>query len=261
MEVVSPLVGQEARGLEGLHLYHYGLSNCSQKVRMVLAEKGLGWANHHVDLAKAEHRTDAYRRVHPNGVVPALVDDGTIVIESSDIMEYLDERFPNPPLRPADGHDLMQMRVWVARQDSIQRSLGILSNEFVFRAIGVSNGAAPSRSTIAGAVRTVSEALAELNRHMCGRTWLAGNALSLADIAWVVDLHRFTVMRVPMLGYPNLRVWYRRMRKLTSFRQAVVAYEPKGFRRRVDTYAFRRWLTGTHVGSPRWRTPEFLGDA
>jgi len=261
MEVVSPLVGQEARGLEGLHLYHYGLSNCSQKVRMVLAEKGLGWANHHVDLTKAEHRTDEYRRIHPNGVVPALVDNGTIVIESSDIMEYLDERFPNPPLRPYTEHDLMQMRTWVARQDSIQRAYLILSSEFVFKAIGVSNGAAPSRSTIAGAVRTVNEALAELNRHMCERTWLAGNALSLADIAWVVDVHRFAVMHVPMFPYPNLRAWYRRMRKLTSFRQAVLAYEPSGFRRRVDLYTCRRWLTGSHVGSPRWRKPQFLANS
>ena len=260
MEVVSPLMGQEARGLEGLHLYHYGLSNCSQKVRMVLAEKGLDWANHHIDLAKAEHQTDAYRRVHPNGVVPALVDDGTIVIESSDIMEYLDERFPNPPLRPANEHDLVQMRLWVARQDSIQRPLVTLTNEFVFRAIGTTNGGASSRS-IAGAVRTVNGALAELNRHMCDRTWLAGNALSLADIAWVVDVHRFAVMHVPTFNYPNLRAWYRRMRKLTSFRQAVLAYEPAGFRRRVDLYTFRRWLTGTHVGSPRWRTPRLLADA
>ena len=261
MEVVSPLVGQEARGLEGLHLYHYGLSNCSQKVRMVLAEKGLSWTNHHVDLAKSEHRTDAYRRVHPNGVVPALVDEGTIVIESSDIMEYLDERFPNPPLRPAAEHDLVQMRQWVARQDSIQRALGTLSNEFVFRAIGVSNGAAPSRSTIAGGVRTVNEALAELNRHMCDRTWLVGNALSLGDIAWVVDVHRFARMHFPMFMYPNLGGWYRRMRKLTSFRQAVLAYEPSGFRRRVDLYTMRRWLSGTHVASPRWRNPRFIADA
>jgi glutathione S-transferase len=261
MEVVSPLVGQEVRGLEGLHLYHYALSNCSQKVRMVLAEKGLGWANHHLDLAKAEHRTDAYRRVHPNGVVPALVDDGTIVIESSDIMEYIDERFPNPPLRPAGENDLVQMRLWVARQDSIQRPLVILSDEFVFKAIGAKNGGAPSRATIAGAIRTANGALAELNRHMCDRTWLAGNALSLADIAWVVDVHRFALMHFPTFMYPNLRGWYRRMRKLTSFRQAVLAYEPSGFRRRIDLYTMRRWLTGSHVGSPRWRKPQFMADA
>src|SRR4029079_15687822 len=157
MGVVSPLVGQEARGLEGLHLYHYGLSNCSQKVRMVLAEKGLGWANHPIDLAKAEPQTDEYRRVHPNGVVPALVHDGTIVIESSDVMEYLDEQFPDQPLEPARERDLAQMRQWGARQDSIQWPLVVLSREFFFPACGIVQPR-ESRSTVAGAVCVIEEA-------------------------------------------------------------------------------------------------------
>jgi glutathione S-transferase len=121
---------------------------------MVLAEKGLDWTSHHVDLGKAEHATEAYRRVNPNGVVPALVHDGTIVIESSDIMEYLDECFPDPPLRPRDEHGLVEMRLWVARQDSIQRALTVLSHEFVFPALERTNGAPMSRSTIAGGPRS-----------------------------------------------------------------------------------------------------------
>jgi glutathione S-transferase len=252
------MVGQEARALEGLHLYHYGLSNCSQKVRMVLAEKGLGWTNHHVDLSKAEHLTDAYRLVNPNGVVPALVHDGTIVIESSDIMEYLDDCFPDPPLRPAREHELVEMRLWVARQDSIQRNLAVLSQEFVFRALGQANGAPASRSTIAGAVRQVGDALAEVNRHLAGRTWLVGHALSLADIAWVVDVHRFALMHFPMAPYQPLRAWYRRVRRLTSFRQAVLAYEPTALRRRVHLYTLRRFLLRSHVGAGRWRDRRLL---
>ena len=260
MEVLSPLVGQEARALEGLHLYHYGLSNCSQKVRMVLAEKGLGWTNHHVDLSKGEHLMDVYRRVNPNGVVPALVHDGTIVIESSDIMEYLDECFPDPPLRPATEHGLVEMRLWVARQDSIQRALAVLSREFVFRAIGLANGAAPSGSTIAGAVRQVGDALAEVNRQLAGRAWIVGNALSLADIAWVVDVHRFALMHFPMAAHQSLCAWYRRMRRLTSFRQAVLSYEPAGFRRSVNLYTLRRFLLHSHVGSGRWRDPRLFSN-
>jgi glutathione S-transferase len=258
VEVLSPLVGQEARALTGLHLYHYGLSNCSQKVRMVLAEKGLGWTNHYVDLAKREHLTDTYLRVHPNGVVPALVHDGTIVIESSDIMEYLDEVFPDPPLRPDHEHDLIQMRLWVARQDSIQRPLATLSGEFVFRATTQANGQRPSKSTIAGAVRVVADALAEVNRHLADRPWLIGNALTLADIAWAVDVHRFAMMHFPMFELPALRSWYRRVRRLTSFRQAVLAYEPPGLRRRVTLYTLRRFLLGSYVGSARWRNPRLI---
>jgi glutathione S-transferase len=261
VEVVSPLIGQEARGLAGLHLFHHGLSNCSQKVRIVLAEKGLGWTSHYVDLAKGEHRTEAYRQINPNGVVPALVHDGTIVIESSDIMEYIDEHFAEPPLRPTGERELTQMHQWVARQESIQRSLAVLSREFLFLALEDGVGGRPSRSTIVGAVRVVDNALAEVNRHLGGRTWIVGNALSLADIAWMVDVHRFAQMRFPMGAYADLRAWYRRVRRLTSFQQAVLTYESPAMRRRFGLYVMRRWLTGSHVGAAKWRNPRLLADA
>ena len=259
MEVVSPLVGQEARGLVGLHLYHYGLSNCSQKVRIVLAEKGLGWTNHVVDITKGEQATESYRRINPNCVVPTLVHDGTIVIESSDIMEYLDEHFPEPPLRPTDERELARMRQWVARQESIQRPLEVLSREFLL--LGPELGGHPSRSTIAGAVRVVADALAEVNRHLVRRTWIVGDALSLADVAWVVDVHRFTLMHFPMFAYPDLRAWYRRVRRLTSFHQAVLSYESSALRRQLFFRVLRRRLTGSWVGAAKWRNPRLLADA
>jgi glutathione S-transferase len=259
MEVVSPLIGQEARGLEGLHLYHYALSNCSQKVRMVLAEKGIVWTSHHLDLARAEHTAAAYRGINPNGTVPALVHDGTIVIESSDVMEYLDEQFPDPPLQPARERDLCQMRHWVARQDSIQQALVVLSREFFFPALGIVQPR-ESRSTVAGAIRVVDEALAELNRHLVDRMWIAGEALSLADVAWVVDVHRLALLYFPMTTYPALRAWYKRMRRLTSFRQAVLSYEPAGLRRQLAAHAFRRWCLRSHAGAPKWRSAKLLSN-
>jgi ganglioside-induced differentiation-associated protein 1 len=261
VEVVSPLIGEEARGLAGLHLFHYGLSNCSQKVRIVLAEKGLGWTNHWVDLAKGEHRTETYRRINPNCVVPTLVHDGTILIESSDIMEYLDERFPDPPLRPSNERDLARMRQWVARQESIQRSLEVLSREFLFVVLDDRRVDHPSHSSIAGAVRGVEEALAELDRHLAGRTWLVGNALSLADVAWMVDVHRFRLMHFPMSRHAGVRAWYRRVRRLTSFQQAVLAYEPPTLRRRLAAYVCRRWLLRSHLGAAKWRNARLLADA
>jgi glutathione S-transferase len=261
VEVVSPLVGQEARALAGLHLYHYGFSNCSQKVRIVLAEKGLEWTSHLVDIAAGENRSDHYRQINPNGVVPALVHDGATIIESSDIMEYLDVEFPPPPLRPGNAFELEQMHRWVARQESIQRPLEVLSKEFLAPVIANGHPARASQATIAGAVRVVEAALAEVNRHLGDRPWLVGHALSLADIAWVVDVHRFALMHFPMSGYPQLGSWYRRMRRLTSFRQAVLSYEPRDLRRRLHLYAIRRWLLRSHVGAAKWRSPRLLADA
>ena len=83
-----------------LELYHNGASTCSQKVRMILAEKGLDYTSHPVDLIAGEQHAPAYIKLNPNHVVPTLVDDGAVLIESTLINEYLDEAFPEPPMRP-----------------------------------------------------------------------------------------------------------------------------------------------------------------
>jgi glutathione S-transferase len=260
MQVMSPLVGQDVRGFEGLHLYHWGLSNCSQKVRIVLAEKGMPWTSHPVDLGAGEQTSAAYRQINPNGTVPTLVHDGLIEIESSDIMEWLDVEVPTPPLRPRDAGELDRMYQWVARQDSIQRPLEIMSQEFFFPALGARRQRAKP-STIAGAVRRVDDALSEVNRHLHGREWLVGSAFSLADVAWVVDVHRFALMWFPMGHYPSLRGWYRRTRRRPSFVAGVTAFEPPDLRRRLALYGFRRWLGRSHAGAPRWWKPSLLADA
>jgi glutathione S-transferase len=96
-----------------LELYHAPYSTCSQKVRLVLAEKGLRYASHLVNLGAHEHLTPEYLRLNPNGVVPTLVHDGRPVCDSSVIAEYLDEVFPDPPLCASTAYDRARMRAWM----------------------------------------------------------------------------------------------------------------------------------------------------
>jgi glutathione S-transferase len=95
-----------------LELYHAGLTSCSKKVRLCLAEKGLEYVSHYLNLRAFEHVTPEYQAINPNGVVPSLVHDGRVIIESTFINEYLDEVFPEVPLRPADPVARAHMRVW-----------------------------------------------------------------------------------------------------------------------------------------------------
>jgi len=83
-----------------LILYDFGNSVCCQKVRITLVEKGLTWEARRVDLFKTEQYDPQYLKLNPKGVVPTLVHDGTPVIESTLICEYLDDTFPDPPLMP-----------------------------------------------------------------------------------------------------------------------------------------------------------------
>ena len=82
-----------------LELYHGTTSVCAQKVRLTLAEKGLEWQSHLLEL-NGDHLTPEYLKINPNGVVPTLVHDGTIIVESTVIIHYLDDLFPDPPLMP-----------------------------------------------------------------------------------------------------------------------------------------------------------------
>ena len=83
-----------------LELHHNNVSVCAQKVRIVLAEKDVPWTSRHLSLAKGEHLTPEFKALNPRGVVPVLVHDGHVIVESSVICAYLDEVFPKPPLCP-----------------------------------------------------------------------------------------------------------------------------------------------------------------
>jgi len=96
-----------------LKLYNFPQSTCSQKVRLTLWEKGVEFIDRPVDSKKREHLSDWYLKLNPNGVVPTLVHDGAVVIDSSVIMEYLEEVFPENPLVPNDPVERAHMRKWM----------------------------------------------------------------------------------------------------------------------------------------------------
>jgi len=86
-----------------LTLYNAAHSTCSQKVHICLAEKGLAFEDIRLDLGKGkDHLKPDYHKIYPNGVVPTLIDDGNIIIDSSVICDYLDERYPTVRLTPDD---------------------------------------------------------------------------------------------------------------------------------------------------------------
>ena len=108
-----------------LALYHNDMSSCAQKVRLCLAEKGLEWESRHLNLRAGEHQQDWYIKLNPRAVVPTLIDGDIAVPESNVINEYLDERFPDPPLKPADPLGRARMRLWTKQLDEGVHDAGI----------------------------------------------------------------------------------------------------------------------------------------
>ena len=256
--------------LGGLHLFHYGGAPCAQRVRLVLAEKGIRrgpdvpWASEApahleaeagtyigrtVSLPRQENLSEAYAAVHPHLVVPALVHDGVLHIESVDIMEYVDAQLPGPVLMP-DGALGAQCRALVDRAARLQTSvrhvtyrwsLGGLAKlsprkqaelqridapdspeqlaEFYRR---FSNGEI-SEQSFASHVTRLGEGFAEVEALLAdGRSWLCGDGFSMADVIWVVKVHRLDEAGYPFAaGFPQVRAWFDRARARPGYREAI----------------------------------------
>ena len=83
MPIVEP-ISKSVLEFEGIHLYHADKSNCSARVRLLFEEKELPWESHHINLMKKENINEEYFGINPKGLVPSLVHDGTVVVESFD---------------------------------------------------------------------------------------------------------------------------------------------------------------------------------
>ena len=236
-----------------LALYHNDMSSCAQKVRLCLAEKGLAWESRHLDLRAGEHQQDWYVKLNPRAVVPTLIDGDIVVPESNVINEYLDERFPDPPLKPADAFGRARMRLWTKQLDEGVHDAGIavLSFALAFRHQYRDKGEAGRKmlESIPDPIkrerrRDVIEKgldsqffriaivrLLELYRDMdaalATHQWLAGDAYSIADAAftpYVVRLDHLDVLGL-LERTPRVADWYRRLQARPSFADAIVRWE------------------------------------
>jgi glutathione S-transferase len=96
-----------------IKLYDFKSSPNCQRVKVVLAEKNLPYEVVPIDLRKQEQKTPEYLKLNPYGKVPVLTDDATVLYESCIINEYLDEKYPNPPLMPKDSGKRAKARILI----------------------------------------------------------------------------------------------------------------------------------------------------
>ncbi len=117
-----------------LTLYHSSESTCAQKVRIVMAEKRLPWTQIRLNLRKGDQFNPEYLKLNPKAVVPTLIHDDRVVRESTVIVEYLEDVFPDPALRPDDPFDRSRMRLLVkAFDDEVHPAIGVLSYAIFLR--------------------------------------------------------------------------------------------------------------------------------
>ena len=237
-----------------LTLYHFGFSTCSQKVRLVLAEKGLDFESHEVDLMTGAQHDAEYVRLNPNHVVPTLVHDDRVLIESSLIIKYLDNAFPQPPMREVDATGRYETDTWLKYADDVLHRAaptvtfaigprkGILAQpagvrEATIEGIQDPIQRATRRSVLEhgvhapefrGALDVFIDTLDRMEGELASRPWLAGQGFGLVDatlLPYVLRLEHLSMD--PLLDAsvrPRVADWLHRVKALPSYGTAVDAW-------------------------------------
>ena len=251
----SDIRTREVLGWKGVHILHYGGSSCSQKLRIFLNLKGIPWQSHLVDLHANENFQPWFLGINPRGLVPVLVHDGAVHIESNDIIEYLEKTFPTPRLIPPGFEN--EVAALLRHEDDLHLDLRTLSFRFVFAppgppkpAAALESYAANGSGTVRGVAdrekavqiefwqRTTKEGFTDqaarasalkfraefdaLERRLAGHPHLFGEALSVVDIAWFIYANRLRIAGYPIMRlHPHLAAWLDRLGARPEFAKEV----------------------------------------
>lgn len=196
-----------------IKLYDFLPCPFGQKVRIVLAEKGLTYDLIEVDITQGENRRPEFLRLNPYGRVPVLVDDDTTVYDSTIINEYLEDEYPEPPILPMVGNSALRARARLLEDfadTSLTPQVGQLMVEM----------AKPEAERDADRLNQLNQRIARvldyLNHELQGQQFLASD-FSIADIGFAP---RIVVLRElgiePGENRPNVDGWLSRLIERSS---------------------------------------------
>ena len=216
-------------------LYHLWLSPFCRKVRIVLTEKGVGYEMRTENLFQ---RRPEFLALNPACEVPVLVDDigngdgdgedrALVIPDSGAICEYLEEIAAEPPLlagTPADRAEIRRLVAWFDHKFNAEVTINLVGEKIMKRFL--QRGAPDSRAIRAGKrnIHTHLEYIGYLTER---RTWLAGDNLSLADIAAAAHLSTVDYLGdVPWEEHAAAKDWYARIKSRPSFRPILADHLP-----------------------------------
>ena len=252
-------------------LYHNEMSTCSQKVRLCLAEKGLEWTSHHLDLRAGDQQQDWYVKLNPRAVVPTLVDGDNVVPESNVILEYLQDTYPQPSLMPSEPIGKARVRLWTKQLDEGIHDAGIsvlsfalafsqqyLAKGNVGRATVAGGRVAGKREArqqmlelgleapaVAGAVQRMQALLASMDASLASSPWLAGQAYTLADAAFTPYMTRLDHLGLSGMleAAPRVGNWFDRCRQRPSYEPAIERWLNMSYLTLMRASGERNWPT------------------
>ncbi|MBH8553771.1 glutathione S-transferase family protein [Nostocaceae cyanobacterium CENA357] len=242
-----------------LELFCASGSLCSQKVKLVLAEKNLEWKSRLINLLAFENLQPSYMRLNPRGVVPTLIHNGQVITDSVMIIRYLDEQFPHPRLIPTEPMLREKMDGWIYLQNQfpmrelmygnyqgiegivLRRSVQIkeklipklmqanpdLKEQYTSKLKDIKhwNCTIQNANEIANLNTRIVPMLEILETQLSKTNWLCGASYSLVDTIWTAVLNRLNELKFGYLWENNTRpalsLYFNQLRARPSFITAI----------------------------------------
>jgi maleylpyruvate isomerase len=183
-------------------LHGYWRSGTSYRTRIALELKGLAYEHRGVDLRAGEQRSEAFLRLNPQGLVPALEVEEGVLTQSPAILEWIEERWPEPPLLPAEPFARAEVRAMAA---TVACDIHPLNNLRVLQALKRDLNA-DEQAVAAWTARWITagfDALERLiGRH--GKGWAWGEAPTLADCCLIPQVYSARRFEVDLEPYPGI---------------------------------------------------------
>lgn len=206
-----------------MQLYDYWRSSAAYRVRIALHLKGLAYEPIAIDLRTGAQRSRAYRARNPQGLVPYLQDGEVGISQSFAIMEYLDERYPDPPLLPAEPADRAYVRALAL---AIVCEIHPLNNLRVLQYLEQRGDAEPDRLAwyrhwVGQGFEPIEAVLAERGDRFC-----FGDGPTLADVCLVPQVYNARRYTCDLEAYPTIRAIDERCRLIEAFARAAPERQP-----------------------------------
>lgn len=258
-----------------LELYHHGSSVCAAKVRFALGEKQLAWTSHYLDILKGEQFAPEFLTINAKGVVPVLVHDGQIIVESTVICEYVEEAFPANPIYPTSPVERAAVRVWtkgideelhpgcsaityaVSHRHTILRN-GVGSFDDFLRE-GASEGLAAralkwqwiqqglEAPGVIDKIRLYDHYLHRMEEALEHSDWLVGSRFSMADIGMTPYVNRLAALSMHDMWrggrLPSVENWFERIQARAAFKPALAGWVPADLATEMHENGEKSWHT------------------
>ena len=249
----SDIKTEEILDWKGIHLFHFSGSACSQKLRIFFNIKKINWNSHVINLIKQEQFSEWFLGINPRGLVPTLVHDGDVHIESNEIMAYLDDVYKDNKLFPIDLID--EINKDLAFEDSLHHDLRRLTFRYIIpHALGKKNPSTiDAKEQFEGTIQgkadenkskeilfwknhykngiTDDEIVESANKFkniyedfdktLKNQKYLKGDEFTVVDLAWYVSTKRLAMAGIPIEKYKNVQKWFTNLDNDANFKKEI----------------------------------------